>query len=166
MTRESTGGVDAHGASRSYAVRSKVMQLAVYADPRCSRRDICTAMSTARRLRQMDGSADIEDIRLPHTHRTVVEKDKSFNAQRMFARGIEATQTKLYPLMQQRHAFAFSSTIPRTRCHHTRSPKVVVHYKTRSPCTRQSYYLTLDYNQVRPPPLFGGGGGGNHRTML
>ena len=35
MRKESTGGVDAHGLSRSYPVISKAMETAGYADPRC-----------------------------------------------------------------------------------------------------------------------------------
>ena len=119
IKRESTGGVDAHGVSRSSSIQaSEDMHLAVDVDPRCSRRDICTAMSAARRLHQMDGSAvwliawrtsdhHTRVVRL----RAVVEKDKSFNTQRMLAHGIQTSQTALYKLVQHTgmDALAFSS---------------------------------------------------------
>ena len=105
--------MDALGLSNSYPVLSKVSyrKRAMYANPRRSRRDICTALRTARRLqyiRWMVGGVvhHIADMRPPHTQRTVlrlitihiihaiVEKDKkSFKTQRMFANG--ARQHKL-----------------------------------------------------------------------
>ena len=43
------------------------------------------------------------------TIHAMVEKDNSFDTQRMLAHGIQAAQTTLYKLIQQRDAFAFTS---------------------------------------------------------
>ena len=118
---ESTGGADGHGVSGSSPVLSKAMQLAVCADPWCSRTDICTAMSTARRLHQMDGSAVVlitsrscdHHIRIYGcvlmltTIHAMVEKEDSFDTQLCLPTVFR--QHKLYKLIQQRDAFAFTS---------------------------------------------------------
>ena len=83
----------------------------------------CAAMSTARRPHQMDGSAVLLITSRSCDHHTriygcvmmlttihaMVEEDISFDTQRMLAYGIQAAQTTLYKLTQQRDAFAFTS---------------------------------------------------------
>ena len=118
---ERKGGADVHGVSGSYPVVSKAMQLAVCADPWCSRRDICTAMmSTARRVQSAmllitSSSCDHHTriygcVLMATTIYAMVEKDNSFDTQRMLAHGIQAAQTTRYNKpIQQRDALAFTS---------------------------------------------------------
>ena len=112
--RESTGGADVHGVSGSYPVLSKATQLAVRADPWCTLRDIRTAMSTARRLHQVDGSAVLLItsrscdrhtriygccVLMLTTIHAMVEKDHSFDTQPMLAYGTQAAKTTRYNLI-------------------------------------------------------------------
>ena len=69
---ERKGGADVHGVSGSYPVVSKAMQLAVCADPWCSRRDIlcCYEYSQTPTPDGWVGGVvnHIEVMRPPHTH--------------------------------------------------------------------------------------------------
>ena len=103
---------------------------------------VCTAMSTARRLHQMDGSAVLLRTSRTCDHHTrisgcvlmlttihaMVERDNSFDTQRMLAHGIQAAQT-MYAI--QTHptegCVRVHFTISRTYYHDTRNVRFSLH---------------------------------------